>query len=199
MKKILYTQRVEAVTGYNERRDCADQQIAEFIWACGYVPVAVNNLPERIEKFAVEIQPAGIVLTGGNDLAAYGGNAPERDETENKLLALALQDNIPVLGFCRGMQVLACHFGAKLCNVENHVAKRHLLNGRMVAREVNSYHNYAVVNLPADFEVLARSADDDVIEAVRHRKQQIMGIMWHPERETVSRQEDIDLFKQFFA
>lgn len=199
LRKILYTQRVEIVQGYNERRDCADQQLAEFIWACGFMPVPINNLPEHIEQCVEELQPAGIVLSGGNDLFAYGGNAPERDKVENKLIELAVQQNVPLLGFCRGMQMLAYHFGAELCNVENHVARRHIITGKIRKREVNSYHNYAVLEVPTDFEVLARTTDDGVIEAMRHRHQRLMAIMWHPEREHTFKEEDINLFKNFFV
>lgn len=199
MKKILYTQRVEIVQGYNERRDCADQQIAEFLWGCGFLPVPVNNLPKYVAEYAAAMQPIGIVLTGGNDLAAYGGNAPERDETEVKLIELALRNNIPVLGFCRGMQMLAHYFGGGLKAINNHVAKKHLIRGSLGERMVNSYHNYAVAEVPAGFEALASSVEDGVVEAMRHKQQRLLGIMWHPEREAVFQQADIDLFKEFFA
>jgi putative glutamine amidotransferase len=42
----------------------------------------------------------GIVLTGGNDLTAYGGDAPDRDATETALLDFAERRNLPVLGVC---------------------------------------------------------------------------------------------------
>jgi len=197
-KKILYTQRVEVIAGYNERRDCADQQIAAFLWACGFAPVPVNNLPERIEQYVEILQPEGIVLTGGNDLAAYDGNAPERDAAETKLIDIAMQQNIPLLGFCRGMQMLASHFGGKLIKVSNHVAQRHLLQGQMAGREVNSYHNYAVADLPADFEELAWT-EGGILEAMRHKQWRLMGIMWHPEREQSFCSEDMALFQHFFA
>lgn len=204
MKRLLYSQRVEVIAGYNERRDCADQQIARFIWACGFLSVPVNNLPEQtpdyIEQYVAELQPAGIVLTGGNDLTAYGGNAPERDETERRLVETALRDNIPLLGFCRGMQLLAWHLGGRLVPVEGHVAVRHRLLGEcseLVGREVNSYHNYAVAEAPAGFDVLAR-AEDGVIEAIRHRERRLLGIMWHPEREAEFRQADMAMFREFF-
>ena len=198
MKRILYTQRVEAVSGYNERRDCADQQIARFIWSCGFLPIAMNNLPELTAQYIEALQPAGIVLTGGNDLAVYGGSAPERDDTESKLLEIAIRDNIPLLGFCRGMQLLSWYFGAKLMPVTGHVATWHRLNGDFAERKVNSYHNFAVNALPDCFEVLAQT-EDGTIEAIRHRTQRLLGIMWHPEREPAFSQADVNLFREFFV
>lgn len=82
MKKIIYTQRVELVESYGERRDCADVEIAKLIWECGFLPVPINNIPEKVQIFLEQVNPDGMFLTGGNDLSKYGGNAPERDETE---------------------------------------------------------------------------------------------------------------------
>ena len=81
MKTVLYTQRVEVVKSYGERRDCADQNIARFLDACGFLPLPVPNVKELAEKMILELKPAGIVFTGGNSLTKYGGDAPERDET----------------------------------------------------------------------------------------------------------------------
>ena len=83
MKKIvLFTQRVEVIESYQERRDCADQRIAEYISKCGYVPVPVPNNPKYAIEIADRVGAAGIVLVGGNSLVKYGGNAPERDDTD---------------------------------------------------------------------------------------------------------------------
>ena len=90
MKIVLYTQRVEIVAGYEERRDCADQNIPRFIKACGYLPVPVPNVRSIAGQMVRQMQPAGIILTGGNSLLKYGGDAPERDETEKAILDLAL-------------------------------------------------------------------------------------------------------------
>ena len=49
---VLYTQRVEIVESYGERRDCADQNIAKFISACGYLPVPLpNNRELSVQSF----------------------------------------------------------------------------------------------------------------------------------------------------
>jgi len=197
-KIILYTQRVEVIAGYNERRDCADQQIASFIWACGFVPVPVNNLPEYVEEAAGRLRPSGILFTGGNDLEEYGGDAPERDQSERLLLEYALREDVPLFGFCRGMQLIADYFGSLLTPVKNHAGRRHTVTGELPHREVNSYHNWGVEAVPGDFRMLLRS-DDGTLEAFRHKREKIMGIMWHPEREKPFRQEDIRLFSGFFS
>ena len=81
MKVVLYTQRVEVAESYGERRDCADQNIPCFIEACGYLPLPLPNIRNIAERLIEQIRPSGIILTGGNSLVEYGGDAPERDET----------------------------------------------------------------------------------------------------------------------
>ncbi len=143
MKIVLYTQRVEVVENYGERRDCADQNIPRFIEACGYLPVPLPNIWNVVEMMIEQIRPSGIILTGGNSLVEYGGDAPERDETENRILDVSLERDIPVYGFCRGMQVILDYFGCELEQVQGHVAVRHKISGVLGELEVNSFHNQA--------------------------------------------------------
>ncbi len=199
MKRLVYSQRVEIVTGYGERRDCADVDVAKLIWACGYIPIPINNIPKKTRIFLKSTDPDGVILTGGNDLAKYGGNAPERDETEEILIGYAMEKNIPLYGFCRGMQMIADYFGARLKKVENHVAVKHVLEGNHMwnGRRVNSYHNMAVDNVTENLIVEAR-AQDGVIEAFKIKNRKIYGTMWHPERENPYDIADIAFIKKLF-
>lgn len=200
MGPVIYTQRVEVIESYQERRDCADQRIAEFIWACGFLPVPVPNKAELAEKIVQKIQPQGIILTGGNSLAKYGGNAPERDGMDEALIRLAMQYRIPLYGFCRGMQSILCYFGNELVNVGGHAAVRHTVQEENESYEVNSYHNQACLKLKAGcgLRETVRAADG-VIEAVRNGNFPIAGTMWHPERETVFAEKDMNRVKELFC
>lgn len=198
MKIVLYTQRVEIVESYGERRDCADQNIPRFIEACGYLPVPLPNNCSIAEQIIGQMPPAGIVLTGGNSLMKYGGNAPERDEMEKRILDLALERNIPVYGFCRGMQVIADYFGCGLAEVQGHVAIKHKISGEIGISEVNSFHNQACYSVKKPLEVLAET-DDGVIEAICYREKHILGTMWHPERENPFVDTDIRRVRELFG
>lgn len=197
-KIVLYTQRVEVVSGYGERRDCADQNISRFIEACEYLPFPVPNIPSIAKRMVEQLQPGGIVLTGGNSLTKYGGDAPERDQVERMLLEHALQWEIPVYGFCRGMQVIADYFGCELEQVQGHVAVRHEVHGKLGTMEVNSFHNQACCRVTSPLTVLAQ-AEDGVIEAVRHKEKPVLAIMWHPEREEPFQTEDIRRVCELFG
>lgn len=199
METVIYTQRVEIVKDYGERRDCADQRIADYILNCGFLPVPVPNKEELAAVYIETIKPVGIVLTGGNSLVAYEGNAPERDGMDKKLIELAVQYEIPVYGFCRGMQSILDYFGCKLQNVSGHVAVRHDIIYANEKSNVNSFHNQACIKLEENcgLEVVGR-AQDGVIEEIKHQVLPIAGTMWHPEREAFYVEKDIKRIKELF-
>ena len=193
MQTVIYTQRVEVIESYNERRDCADQRIAEFIRSCGFLPLAVPNNQEIAREIVENIKPIGIILVGGNSLVKYGGNAPERDKTDCTLIKLAVEKNIPLYGFCRGMQSILDYFGNNLVKVSGHVAVKHDIIGNGVRDTVNSYHNEACIELNGGELLSVMKTEDGVIEMVRHSTLPIVGTMWHPERENPFRKKDIEL------
>jgi len=198
MKAVAITQRVSVVSAYGERRDCLDQAWTKFLAACGLLPVLLPNVAEAALAICGEARIAGLVLTGGNDLAVLGGDAPERDAVENALLDLAERRGLPVLAVCRGMQVIQQRFAVPLRRVEGHVAQRQLIRVDGEPREVNSYHHFAAFGSRPPLDVWA-VADDGVVKAIRHSAQPITGIMWHPERSSPFSAADVVLFRQVFG
>ena len=88
MDFVVFTQRVEILDDRKERRDSIDQKVSLFIRQCGFLPLALPNNPKIAIEIIEAIKPKGIILTGGNTSVIYGGNAPERDETDFILLQL---------------------------------------------------------------------------------------------------------------
>lgn len=197
MRKVAITQRVAVNPGYDERRDCLDQAWPQFLAACGLMPVIVPNVPDLALTMFSAADVSGLVLTGGNDLVSLGGNAPERDATENALVDMAESRDMPVLGVCRGMQLLQQRSGIPLHRVEGHVTRRQVIRVNDVPAEVNSYHHFAAVESRVPLEVWAL-ADDGVVKAVRHAVRPTFGIMWHPERMEPFMARDIALFRRIF-
>jgi gamma-glutamyl-gamma-aminobutyrate hydrolase PuuD len=197
MKPVAITQRVSVVPAYGERRDCLDQAWTKFLSACGLLPVLLPNVAEAALALCGEAGIAGLVLTGGNDLAVLGGDAPERDAVENALLDLAERRGLPVLGVCRGMQVIQQRFAIPLRGVEGHVARRQVIRIDGEPREVNSYHRFAAFDSRPPLDVWAVAADG-VVKAIRNSAQSITGIMWHPERSAPFSPADVLLFRRVF-
>jgi len=198
MKAVAITQRVSVVPAYGERRDCLDQAWTKFLAACGLLPVLLPNVTEAALALCELAGIGGLVLTGGNDLAVLGGDAPERDAVENALLDFAQRRRLPVLGVCRGMQVVQQRFAIPLCRVEGHVAQSQVIRIDGERKEVNSYHRFAAFDSRPPLEVWA-VADDGVVKAVRHSAEPITGIMWHPERRAPFAPADVALFRQVFG
>jgi gamma-glutamyl-gamma-aminobutyrate hydrolase PuuD len=198
MKTVAVSQRVTVVSEYGERRDCLDQSWTRFLAACGLLPVLLPNVPEAALALCETAGIGGLLLTGGNDLAELGGDAPERDAVERAVLDLAERRNLPVLGVCRGMQIIQHRFAIPLRRVEGHVAQRQVIRIEGQLREVNSYHCFAALDSQPPLDVWAR-ADDGVVKAVRHSARPVTGIMWHPERTTPFSPEDVALFRRIFG
>jgi N5-(cytidine 5'-diphosphoramidyl)-L-glutamine hydrolase len=198
MKAVAITQRVEIVPSYGERRDCLDQAWAKFLAVCGLLAVPVPNVVEVALALCQQTDIAGLVLTGGNDLADLGGDAPERDAVENTLLEFAERSRLPVLGVCRGMQLIQYRFGVPLCRVEGHVTQKQVVRVNDEAREVNSYHRFGAFQSRGPLQPWA-VADDGVVKAIRHKTQPVTGIMWHPERIVPFSPADVQLVREIFG
>ena len=94
------------------------------------------------------------------------------------------------------MQVIAHWAGVGLKRVKGHVNTKHIVRGKREF-EVNSYHNFSIKCCPKNFSIIAKSLDGE-IEAIRHSKYNLEGWMWHPERETDFKLQDIKNIKKLF-
>lgn len=197
MTLIGLTQRVERIPEYGERRDALDQSWTTLLAEAGLLPVPLSNTvtEERVAAYVEALSLGGIILTGGNDLTDLAGarnTAPERDRFEWALLRACLEREIPVVGICRGMQVINVFMGGSLVPVVGHAGTRHRVvwNGETV--EVGSYHDYGVPerSLGTGLTISAR-AEDGTVEAFRHETKALFGLMWHPEREDPFRNADL--------
>lgn len=173
----------------------------------------------------------GLVLTGGGDVdpALYGEIAspeteppdPERDVVEAALIDEALAHDLPLLGICRGMQLLNVHRGGSLIQhlptAIRHVRRTTdrslpahcvaiqpgtLLSGiaRTETWQVNSRHHQAVARLADGFRVCASDPEDGTIEAIElHTRRFVLGVQWHPENQALNDPEQRNLFKSFAA
>jgi N5-(cytidine 5'-diphosphoramidyl)-L-glutamine hydrolase len=190
--KIGPTQRVDKVSGRNERRDTLDQTWAQLLLQSGFVPIPLPNQPNYARQFVEALGLSGVILTGGNDLADLPeatDSAPQRDAFERELLEICSDRRMPVMGVCRGMQMIVRYFGGTLMRLEDHVGKPHPIIPRassmptLPRAEVNSFHGFGIRSegLPADLAV-AGVAPDGTVEAVVHRSLPMWAVMWHPER-----------------
>ncbi len=184
-------------------------EYSEKVAASGGLPV---QLPGSVDPEAVVARLDGLLLTGGTDVdpARYGATPgpnlwaiePERDAFELAVVAAAAERGIPILGICRGIQILNVGCGGTLvADLPSDSGEAHssMAYPRHVGRHevtfeagsvladlygssamVNSYHHQAVEAVGSGLNVVAR-AKDGVVEAVEHENGRIIGIQWHPE------------------
>jgi len=121
----LTTYREHAEWGvWSQRADLLPAQYAAAVEAAGGVPVLLPPAGTAREAAAVVARLDGLVISGGADVdpGRYGaqphprtaGWRPDRDAWELALLDAAAAAELPVLGVCRGMQVMAVHAGGRL-------------------------------------------------------------------------------------
>lgn len=170
-----------------------------------------RNYQRAVEQAGGAVQFGGdanccdaLLLPGGGDLEPwrYGQSdqgsrslQPERDEAELKLLNQFVQMRKPVLGICRGLQVINVFFGGTLIqDLPGHSAvggadRYHrvrtgdsMLQGMFgETMIVNSAHHQAIDRV-GETLIPIQWAADGTIEAVRHNELPIWAFQWHPER-----------------
>lgn len=182
----------------------------------GGVPVVLPPLAEADTILGWLDRLDGLLLSGGADInplllgedpvPALGGISPQRDDCELLLVRLAHDRGLPLLGICRGMQVLAAALGGTIVQdlatarpgpglvKHSQQAPRHVPTHRVTALEgslmerllgrafrVNSFHHQAVAEPGPHLVVTARSADG-VAEALESADlKPVVGVQWHPE------------------
>ncbi|WP_127533598.1 gamma-glutamyl-gamma-aminobutyrate hydrolase family protein [Paenibacillus kobensis] len=198
MKLIAVTQRVDVITAYGERRDALDQRWIELLTSCGFVPLVLPNRLLAVQLLLKCMPICGIVLTGGNDLAKYGGDAPERDEAEMYLIEYAVERKLPLLGVCRGMQMIQDYCGVPLSEVQGHIASIHSVTSGTRSFRRNSFHRFGARHSTKEL-VIRAAAEDGVVEAVEHATDKLRGIMWHPERTFPPDPEDVQWIRNWLS
>lgn len=198
------------------RRSYVNEDYVQSVLQNGGIPViipVVDSL-EAVDAYIDQID--ALILSGGHDVTPqYYGEEPKpkigqtwelRDWFESSLLEKALEKKMPVLGICRGLQIMNVFHGGSLWQdltyMEN-IEVRHMQGNmpdqtthlvdveegsklyEMMGREkyvmVNTYHHQAVRELGEGFRVTATSADG-VVEAIENDDYPFyVGVQWHPE------------------
>lgn len=213
-KRIGITQRVMRHPHYNEIMDCLDVNWAKFLMSLDILPVPLSLAPASTAGKIWETHKLdGLILSGGNTLVEFADTSDEsenvsmeRDAYEKALLGTALSSGKPILGVCRGLQIINSYYNGQLSKIKGHAGTKHRLVTENLTTtfrfpaEVNSFHNYAIPRRLLGEELIPLAHDDEGnIEAFHHAKDKVLGIMWHPERENPPLQPDCELIKRHFG
>ena len=199
MKKILITQRLDFFGPHKELRENIDHMLPNFIESLGFCPILMPSTLINLKKFIKTVKPDGVILSGGGNPLKND----KRSKNEIILIKYCTKNKIPLLGICRGAQMINLYFGGKLKKVNNHVRKNHRISGTIVNHKskiiINSYHDYGFTKelLADNLKTLAISSDK-IVKCFSHNKHKLFGIMWHPERYKKFQKFDINLIKKIF-
>ena len=165
-----------------------DKSYIDMVTDAGAVPILLPTLNPTDASRAIN-HIDGIILSGGND-----DNA--RDAFESRILVMVRDRKIPLLGVCRGFQMLNVALGGTLRrDVFGHCLDDGSMRIHQIGIESGSesaaiigaknarvacWHHYAVDNLAPDLRATGW-ADDGVIEILEHTHLPIIGVQWHPE------------------
>jgi len=208
MKKIAITPRLITNESYFEIRDALDIRWAKLFEMLNFLPIILPTHYNKINSFFDSIDIGGIILTSGNDLYSVNQNelSNKRDIFEKNLIKYAVKNNIPLLGLCRGFQIIAEYYGCKVEKCKEHVGVEHSLhisdesrfkNDLSKIKKIRCYHNYSIKKINNNFIISARS-EDGVIEAFEHKDNNIFAQMWHSEREEPLDKYKLKIIKEFF-
>ena len=193
MLKIGITTRVVNSETYLEKRDAISQDWTKFLEILNVIPIFIPNVLSNPISFIQENKLDGFILSGGDDV----GFPPERQKTEKTIIEFGIEHELPILGVCRGMQILNNHFGGThtTLSTNEHVTKDghsisiesedELFHSHKEGLLVNSYHHNIITknSLGTDLIPFALSEVDKTIEGFSHARLPITGVMWHPERQ----------------
>ena len=129
-----------------------EKKLIDFFLKLNLLPIIISP-NDDIKKIIISIKPNLVVLSGGNNLSSFEIKNKKlsilRDRFEKKLINISTKLNIPILGICRGMQLLNNYYKGVLTEVNNHVNKRHRIlfdkkYKQYFASNVNSFHNFGI-------------------------------------------------------
>lgn len=165
--------------------------------------IDLSNNIDQAERQVRETPQGVLLLEGGEDVhpQLYGQQKTHadtsfvsmaRDRRELKLIDFAIMYGVPIIGICRGHQLLAVsqggtlyqdiQFDAHACHDEYHMVTCFDILKKYYGRhrEVNSYHHQAVHRVPVNAVEIAR-ADDGINEGLYYPTIRAVSVQWHPE------------------
>jgi putative glutamine amidotransferase len=202
---------------WEQRAVLLSHEYLKAIQAAGGLALMIPPDPQLVERPDEALgRIHGLILAGGADIdpATYGaephpetnGTVPERDQVELALARRAVELDMPVLGICRGMQLMNVALGGTLRqhvpDDVGHTDHRRMLGSfdgadhdvRLVAGSIaaraageehhatKSHHHQSVARIGEGLEVTGWSTLDELPEAIEGpRSRFVLGVQWHPE------------------
>lgn len=219
--RVALSMRESVDPSCGEVRDAISREMISWLLSFDMDVLLIPNKLASAKLILRNNEIDGLVLSGGNNIGLLKNEASlcrdvsnERDTVEREMIDHAIRRKYPILGICRGMQMLNVYFGGRLVRDiqksfgADHIATTHDIElndeasrifGMKGTMRVNSFHAQGIIQ-----EVLADSLHGmalcgNIIEGVCHETLPIVGVQWHPERTGGSIELDEGIIKAFMG
>ncbi len=198
--------RIGVSANRREGQACIAETYIQAILQAGGAPVIIPAMMDWQALTSIVNSIDGLLMTGGGDInPLFLGEEPIpalqdgdtlRDAFDLALIRLASNRQIPMMGICRGHQILNVAFGGNILQdiytQSDHPVLKHsqkfpreqvshsvkLNTGETIY--VNSFHHQAIKNIAPEF-IETAIAPDGINEGIRHPEKNIFSVQWHPE------------------
>lgn len=211
------------------RRSYVNDDYIDSVIQNGGIPYIIpfNEDEEVVKEQLLNVQ--GLILSGGHDVDPHnygeepeqklGDIWPERDKFDMRLLKLAEENGIPVLGICRGAQIINVYHGGTLYQDLSYRKEKTLKHsqgqtptllthtvktvaGTKIAEllgkkemQTNSFHHQLIKDVAPDLKAVA-TAPDGVVEGLENKQGNVIAVQWHPEM--LHRNPDVAFMNNLF-
>jgi gamma-glutamyl-gamma-aminobutyrate hydrolase PuuD len=215
-EEVLLLPRIGISANRKDGLSCINEMYVQSVLLAGGAPVLIPVITDIAALTAIVSELDGLLISGGADLnPLYLNEEPVpklqdvdtfRDEYDLILLRLAFNRQVPIMGICRGHQLINAAFGGSLYqDIYSQHSRPALKHSQEMAREfpshsviltgsatrlqsilkseklfVNSIHHQAVRE-PAPEFITTAVAPDGINEATEHPEYAILSVQWHPE------------------
>lgn len=202
MKKILLTSR--SLENFNETYSSFDMNW--FSYLKNTKITLVPNIPSRLNDYLDTSQFSGVILTGGGDIKenklSNNNHDVYREQVEEQLIKYSIQNNIPLICVCRGMQKAMTFLEKNVkfvhnpINIKDSYELSNLDNSQLLFEGLRTCYNKYSISYDKKFEkswnILCIDKNKNIL-AIRHKEHKILSLMWHPERDS----SDFELINSF--
>ena len=198
MLSIGISCRMTEALNYNELRNSLAVDWITYYKKLEFIPILIPHGISDIGGYINRLKLDGVILSGGNNVNPKLYESDNkinsvydmRDLNEFEIIRYCINNNLPLIGMCRGMYMVNVFFKGRIShNIKNHVNMEHdILINRFNdyfgdKKVVNSFHQHAIKpdDLAPDMKCFATSKDG-CVEGIYNIEKLIFGIQWHPER-----------------
>ena len=187
---VLISCRSHYFKSYKENRDCIDQKLIDWTLKLDLNPIILPNILGKRENriklnnFLKKTKASALILSGGENFELN----EDRDCLEELILKKIFKEKKPVLGICRGLQMICKYYGSKIVKSDARVRENYKIKvvdgNRVYNLKAKCYFKNTINKIPSNFNLIGSNKLSKKTPWMIAKKNGLCeGWMIHPERE----------------